>query len=298
MTPRVSIGMPVYNGERYLDEVLRSILAQDYTDFELIISNNASTDGTEAICREAARGDSRVRYYRNATNLGAAFNYNRVFELSSGRYFKWAAHDDLWEPTLLRRCVEVLDAAPDDVVLCYPKTIQIDETGAHIGSYDDRMDIRLRQPHRRLQYLLKNLQMCNAVFGLMRREELGSTRLIGRYVASDMVLLAELSLLGQFWEVPEELFLRRRHAGASCFANRTAPSLTEWFDPAKRGRSVVPMLRMFGEHMKAMGRAPLTTGERLRCYRVVMKHWLPKWRAIAGEIKRALLWRLNVVLIH
>ena len=298
MAPRVSIGMPVHNGERYLEEALGSILAQDYADFELIICDNASADGTEAICRKAARADGRVRYHRNGTNLGAAYSYNRTFELGCGKYFKWAAHDDLWEPPLLGRCVAVLDDAPNDVVLCYPKTILIDEGGTRLGGYKDNMDIRILQPHGRLRHLLKNLQMCNAVFGLMRRDALRSTRLIGRYVASDMVLLAELSLLGQFWEVPDELFLRRRHAGASCSANVTPPARAAWFDPANRGRAVAPTLRLFGEHVMAVRRAPLSARERLRCYRVVMGHWLPMWRAIAGEVRRALKWRLTVVPMH
>ena len=295
MAPRVSIGMPVYNGERYLEGALESILSQDYADFELIISDNASADATESICRKAARADGRVRYYRNAENMGAAYNYNQAFELGSGEYFKWAAHDDLWEPSLLGRCVAVLSDAPDDVVLCYPKTILIDEGGARLGGYEDNMDIRVRSPHGRLRRVLKNLQMCNAVFGLMRRKALQSTRLIGRYMASDMVLLAELSLRGQFWEVPEQLFMRRRHSGASCFANVTPPARAAWFDPANRGRAVVPTLRLFAEHLMAVRRAPLSTRERLRCYRVVMEHWLPMWRAIAGEMKRSLKWRLTVV---
>src|ERR1700737_2789384 len=92
--PRVSIGLPVYNGERYLRFAIDSLLEQDYINFELIISDNASTDATQAICQEFADKDPRVRYYRNQTNLGASGNYDRVFELARGDLFKWAAHDD------------------------------------------------------------------------------------------------------------------------------------------------------------------------------------------------------------
>ena len=114
--PRVTIGLPVYNGQNYLVETLESLLAQTYTDFELVISDNASTDRTEAICRQYAAGDARIRYYRNDENIGASANYNRAFELGRGEYFKWAAHDDLLAPTYLERCVEVLDANPDVVL--------------------------------------------------------------------------------------------------------------------------------------------------------------------------------------
>src|SRR5207244_10480282 len=107
--PRVSIGVPVYNGERYIAETLDSLLAQTFEDFELIISDNASHDRTEGICRAYAAKDSRIRYVRNSTNLGAARNYRLAVELSSGEYFRWANCDDLFAPTSLSRCVEVLD---------------------------------------------------------------------------------------------------------------------------------------------------------------------------------------------
>src|SRR5215469_6919606 len=107
--PKVSIGMPVYNGANYLRSSVPSLLAQDYEDFELLISDNASTDETESICRELAESDGRIRYFRNERNVGAAQNYNKVFRLASGTFFKWAAHDDECHPTMLRRCVEVLE---------------------------------------------------------------------------------------------------------------------------------------------------------------------------------------------
>jgi glycosyltransferase involved in cell wall biosynthesis len=119
-TPRVSIGLPVYNGENYLAETLDSILAQTFTDFEVIISDNASTDRTETICRQYAAQDRRIRYLRNTSNLGAAKNYNRVFELSQGEYFKWNGHDDPLAPVFLERCVAVLDRHPG-VVLCFAR---------------------------------------------------------------------------------------------------------------------------------------------------------------------------------
>lgn len=106
--PLVSIGMPVYNGERYIRQALDSLLAQDYANFELIISDNVSTDGTQGICLEYAARDERIRYYRNETNLGALRNFNRVFELSSGKYFMWAAHDDVWNPAYVQEVLALL----------------------------------------------------------------------------------------------------------------------------------------------------------------------------------------------
>src|SRR5437867_8743488 len=137
-TPRVNIGMPVYNGERFLEEAIDSMLNQSFKDFELIISDNASTDRTQEICRAYLARDRRIRYFQNQTNLGATANFNRVFELSSGEYFKLANADDLSAPDLLAKCVAVLDAHPE-VVLCYPKTTIIDENGDMIRQYEDNL---------------------------------------------------------------------------------------------------------------------------------------------------------------
>src|SRR5437879_5289624 len=119
--PRVTIGMPVYNGEARLATALDSLLAQDYRDFELIISDNASTDATGSICHDYARADGRIRYYRHPQNMGAAHNFQRVLQLARGQYFMWAAYDDLWDPDFLTRCLAVLETDPS-AVLAYPQT--------------------------------------------------------------------------------------------------------------------------------------------------------------------------------
>jgi glycosyltransferase involved in cell wall biosynthesis len=131
--PRVSIGLPVYNGERYLRESIDSILAQTFQNFELVICDNASTDATARICEEYTERDPRVRYFRNARNIGGINNANLTFERSRGELFRWAAHDDVCAPTLLERCVQVLDERADAVGV-YPGTINIDEDGMETGS--------------------------------------------------------------------------------------------------------------------------------------------------------------------
>src|SRR5947199_10486063 len=103
--PRVSIGIPVYNAENFLREAIESIRQQTFTDFEIVISDNCSTDRTPQICEEYAAKDRRIRYVRNATNLGAGFNHRRVAELARGEFFKWQSRDDLCHPTFLERCV-------------------------------------------------------------------------------------------------------------------------------------------------------------------------------------------------
>ena len=129
--PRVSVGLPVCNGENYLDAAVRSILSQDYEDFELVISDNASTDRTQEICLDFARQDPRVKYSRLAANCGAVSNFQRVFRLSTGDYFKWAAHDDVCTPDFLERCVAVLERDPA-VVLCCGQTQLINDDGSPV----------------------------------------------------------------------------------------------------------------------------------------------------------------------
>lgn len=272
MTPRVSIGMPLYNAERYLEQTLDSILAQTFADFELIICDNASTDGTEAICRRYAARDGRIAYSRNPRNLGATYNFNRTFALAHGEYFRHAAYDDPIEPTYLERCVALLDAHPE-VVLAYPQSRLIDEDGGpHRGNLRlTDLNLRMPRPHERFEaYLRIGLaeRLCDPVFGLFRRAVLARTPVIGNYVSSDAILLGEIALSGQIAEIPEALFLRRFHKNGSVLANPTIDDRYAWFDPALRGNVWNRLFRWrwLLELMKAIGRAPLGPLERLRCY--------------------------------
>src|SRR4029078_13195153 len=143
--PNVSIGLPVHNGERYLSETIECILKQSYRDFELIISDNGSTDQTHAICRAYEASDRRVRCVRHEVNRGANWNFRHVVGLARGRYFRWSSADDLFATDSLMGCVEILDDH-SDVVLCYPKTVLIDFSGKVIRSYDDNLDIIYESP--------------------------------------------------------------------------------------------------------------------------------------------------------
>lgn len=263
-TPRVSIGVAVYNGERFLAETLDSLLAQTYRDFELIICDNCSTDCTEQICRSYVDRDPRVRYHRNAQNIGAPRNFNLAFTLSRGEYFKWSGADDLCAPEMLERCMAVLDQRPE-VVLAYPKTRLIDENGASLGDHDDRLDLRFETPHKRLSLLLWNIWLCNAVFGVVRSSAMKRTECFGVYPNSDLVLLVELVLQGLFVEVPERLFFRRFHA-PSVQRYPSAHERIVMFDPEKVGHLVFPNWKLFAAHFSAIRRAPLGFTERLRCY--------------------------------
>ena len=166
--PKISIGLPVYNGETYLREAIDSILRQDYADFELIISDNASTDATKNICREYAANDCRVRYYQNETNIGASGNYNRLVNLARGKYFKWATHDDVHLPGFLKRCIEVIEQAPATVALVAPKAEIIDENGNHMNLSVESLDTRRQRSYQRAEDVLRTVQWATAQFGLFR----------------------------------------------------------------------------------------------------------------------------------
>jgi glycosyltransferase involved in cell wall biosynthesis len=264
----------VYNGEKYLPCALGSILQQDYTDFELIISDNASTDATQEICRQLAASDSRIRYFRNQTNIGASRNYCRVFELSRGELFKWAAHDDVHLPGFLRRCVGVIDEAPSTVVLVAPRTEIVDAVGRPTSIPVESLHTTRPLPHQRIADVLRNVDWAPAQFGLFRTEALRKTRLIDPFFTSDYVLLMELAILGEIWEIPEVLFQRRYHSGISTEANKTSAEIQQWFDPsqeATKTRSVLP--RLLVEYTRSIARMPLPPMERLLCFWTAFFVW-------------------------
>lgn len=287
-TPRVSIGLAVYNGERYLEEALRVFLIQTYADFELIISDNASTDRTEEICRSYAARDARIRYFRSPRNMGVAYNYNITVELARGEYFRWATYDDLVAPELLERCVEVLDRCPD-VILAYPQTVDIDDDGNVRGNYDDNFAFLDPEPHHRFRDLMVAVRnyACNAEYGVMRREVLRKTAMEADYHSADRVLLSELVLHGKFYEVPERLYFHRLHSNMSLQAGMSLAELAAWFNPNLAGKRTFPRLRRVAEFFKAVNRAPLSRYQRLYCYVQIGRFYLSadKWQRLARRIK-------------
>lgn len=207
--PLISIGMPVYNGERFIHKALDSLLAQSFKDFELIISDNASEDATQQICFEYASKDSRIRYYRNEINIGAVENSINVLELSSGKYFMFAADHDLYEPNFISRCVEILEQ-DSSVVLCYPKTAWIDTDGNFLEAIHGHFDTRGMKQISRFNVTLWRLGYCYQFYGLMRSNILRQTNTYEGVVGPDVIRLSELSLLGAFAYVPELLFHMRK----------------------------------------------------------------------------------------
>lgn len=285
---RVSIGLPVYNGDNYLADTLESILSQRFGDFELIICDNASTDGTQAICEQFAKQDARIRYHRNDTNVGAAGNYNLAFELARGEFFKWAAHDDRMAPGYLEHCITAFDDAPDEVVLCYPRTLLIDSDGTALREHDDKMNFRDEKPHQRLGRFARSWGMCNPVFGLMRREVLAKTGLIRPFISSDIPLLAELAVLGKFWELPDADFHRRIHDLSSRQGELSLREVATWFDPNAKGPGLInPRTQVFFRTLGIVNRMDLPFGERIHCLvSFTISWWSKRTRVQLGALRR------------
>jgi len=286
-SPCVSIGLPVFNGGKYLAETLESILRQTFSDFMLIISDNASTDNTEEICCKYATQDFRIHYSRNTSNIGAAKNFNKVFELSSSKYFKWAAHDDLYAPEYLERCVEVLDNR-SSVVVCHTKSIYINEDGEEYRDWDDLLDFRSLEAHKRFHdYISLPIPRWNAIFGLIRVSVLKKTPLIGSYVLSDQVLLGELTLHGEIYRVPASLFFRRDHLSLPSVKSkvRSTRIYAIWFDPKNKNKYIIPKyLRAFFEYLRAIKRVEISYYQKMRCYLYLIK-WGYKY-LLLNNIKR------------
>jgi len=300
-TPLVSIGLPVYNGEDFIEEALDSILAQTYVNFELIICDNASTDRTADICKEYVTKDTRVRYYRNPKNLGAPRNYNRSVKLSRGKYFKWAAADDVHAPDYLRRCVEILDNDPS-VVLCHSKSSRIDENGLVIGTYEHKMRMDSPRVEERFGDLISIMNNpCWPIFGVMRKEILERTPLHGDYRGADGNLLAEISLYGRLYEIPEYLFLRRDHSKAytkkfcsnqtSKAANKLDEQMAWWSSSSWINYT---NLKNCYEFFKSVDRAPLKWSEKILCYREIVKWFFREgWKLFGNDIENYFLSRFS-----
>jgi glycosyltransferase involved in cell wall biosynthesis len=278
--PRVTLGLPVFNGERYLHDLLRCLLNQSFSDFELIISDNASTDATDRICREFAQRDGRIRYSRNEQNTGLAANHNRVFSLSRGEFFKWVAHDDEYLPQMIERCIEVFDSAPRSVCVVYTQCETIDERSNSIGIRSDLVENRDTRPHRRLAHFLRNLSVYNFTFGLIRSEVLRRTSGYGRFPMSDGILFAELAMLGELREIPEPLLRLRIHSGRSFQAHRAPQALRELFDPSLVGKKSFLSLegRAHVELMKAAWRTPSGLISKILCFGAALL--VPSWRRL------------------
>ena len=280
--PRLSIGLPVYNGGDYLIQSLDALLGQTFEDFELILSSNASTDGTDDICRDYAAKDPRVRFFRQPTNIGAVPNHMFVFEQATGELFKWASGDDLYARDLLERCIQLLDEHPE-AILAHAWTAAVDSAGMIIQAHKYPLNTDSPIASERLRSLLyggddlPGAIRADDFYGVMRSDVLRRVKPHDSYYHADCTFTAELALHGPFQQVPEWLYFRRHHPGR---AHQAKPTMRAWcanLDPKRANRVRHPAIRLLGEYAwgyyDAVRRAPLTSDERRECY-LVISRWL------------------------
>jgi glycosyltransferase involved in cell wall biosynthesis len=279
---RLSIGLPVYNGADYLAQSLDALLGQTFQDFELILSSNASTDDTDAICRAYAARDPRIRFFRQSTNIGAAPHHNFVLERASGELFKWASGDDLYARDLLARCVELLDENPE-AVLAHSWTAVVDEAGRLIQAHEYPLATDSPSVVERLHSLLfdgdelPGAIRADDMYGVTRTDVFRRIKPHASHYHADQTFVVELALQGPFRQVPDWLYFRRHHPGR---AQQAKPTMRAWcsnLDPKRANPFKHPRIRLLGEyawgHFDSVRRAPLTASERRACYREISR-WL------------------------
>ncbi len=284
--PTVSVGMPVYNGEEFICEAIESVLAQSFADLELVISDNASTDRSQEICKDYASRDKRIKYIRNSRNIGASDNYNAVYLKSSGKYFKWASCNDLIDPDFLKNCVNILERYPD-VVIAFPKTklFQTSIQDAEIV-YDD-LHLTDESPCRRYEKFLERVRLNNVMNGVIRREALADTDLIKPYYSSDTVLMAELALRGKFYEVPNSYFYRRMDEKTATHL-KSAEEVVKHYDPEMKNLMLFQTFKLQYAYLKGIKRTPLRLREKKCLYRYYFKQLRWSRNKLANDLREML----------
>jgi glycosyltransferase involved in cell wall biosynthesis len=281
-SPRLSVGLPVYNGQTYLCEALDALLGQSFEDFELVISDNASTDATEEICRDYARNDSRIRYIRQPHNLGMAPNHNVVLQESRGKYFKWVSHDDLYGQDLFARCVEALEERPD-IVLCHSDMAYIDESGNLLGRYSYALRTDSPSAPERFHSLL-HTDGGDDEYGFVRTEVMRRVRPAASYHHPGRTLVAEIALHGPFHQIPELLYYRRDHPGRGD-RRPTIRARCANLDPRRARHSTTRLVAEYiSGYIDAIHRSPISVADRRACY-----GHLIRWMA-ARSVEQPVAW--------
>lgn len=286
--PKVSIAIPAYNCERYIAQSIESLLGQTYGDFEMVISDNASTDGTEDVCRRYERQDRRVRYVRRSENIGGPGNFRHVFSLCSGQYHKWSTADDYWHPQFLEEAVAVLDREPE-VVLVYPHTRLIDAEGDPLEDYADNLELDEATPRDRVRSLYRKIGLCHAHLGLSRRDAMQKTGLIASHLASDVDYLAEMAALGRFRLLPDIRFYRRYHETSSSWARSDMNHQQAYYAPQAKKPRGAETWRRFGYRLRMVARAPIGVGDRLALAGDVLLEMRYARARLASELRGKLL---------
>lgn len=259
-SPRVSIGIPVYNGAATIGATIESLQAQTFGDFELIVCDNASTDGLADRVTDMARLDQRIRHVRHPVNLGANRNYSHAAKVARGEFLKWSSASDWCAPTFLERCVEALDRDPG-AVLAVPRTRLFQGDPAQSEDYPYDIEILEERPLDRLLALDARMRLNNAINGVIRLSALHRTRLIEPYHCADLVLMGHLAVLGRFRLIDAPLFYRRMEVGTAT-ALQDAEGMRRHHYPVLTARTLFQGWKRHLGWLRVAALAPMPMAER------------------------------------
>jgi glycosyltransferase involved in cell wall biosynthesis len=286
-TPLVSFGLPVYNGENFVAEAIQCVIDQTFSNWELIVCDNSSTDRTTAICRQFAEQDNRIRIYQNARNMGVSFNYHEVFRLSRGQYFKWIAHDDLFAPQFIERCIQEFEGE-ERLVLVFPKMCYVAADGRLLRRQASELSVLESTTESRAERFMAlaagNTDFLWLLYGLIRRDVVEQGGCMGLYAGDDQVLLFKIALRGCIKQIKEEMFFRREHPEAStCKRGSTVRERAKFAYADDNRRLVLPWCRILKEHLSSIRNSPMPFSGRLRCTTSVLKRFLAAWKFFVEE---------------
>ena len=284
--PKTIVGLPVYNGQKYIAAAIESHLAQSFGDFDLVISDNGSTDSTPEICARYANKDPRIKLLRSAENRGILWNHRRVMESisSTTRYFRWAGADDVLESGLLQAMVDVLEAR-SDVEAVMPATKNIGEEGEIIGSMDRTLEMQSSDVLERAFKVLTASYQHVVAYGLLRAPSLRAMRTGPNYIGWDPIFIWELALRGKVHQLTEPALLRRFHKG-SISRVKTVKEMKKWVEPNAQAGMNFPHWTWEYERLRSLFSCSLSVRDKLRLSSLVAKSMFWQRSQLTRDIKQ------------
>jgi glycosyltransferase involved in cell wall biosynthesis len=283
--PLISIGIPAYNAGATIGSTIEGLLAQSFGNFELIVSDNASTDATRDVVENYMLRDPRIRYERQPVNVGANGNYSHVVRLARGEFFKWSSSSDWCAPTFLERSLEEI-MAHDDAVLAAPRTRLFQGSPSTWQDYPFDIEVLDEAPLARFARLYSTLRLNNAMNGLIRMSALRRTRLVEPYLSADVVLMEHLALLGKFRLLPERLFYRRMEA-AFATALQAPEAVLKHHYPQQSAHTLAQGSKRLTGRVRAALSTSMPMGEKLRSLVFIAKTCYWERTAVLEDLRGA-----------
>ena len=280
---KLTVGMPAYNGEKFIADAIRCVLEQTYEDLVLVISDNASTDRTEEICRQFAAKDARVDYCRHEENLGATANYNFVAQRASTELFKWHSCNDLLSRNMLESCVQRLDRDPN-IALVYAQTWLFENSVDDAQRYGEDPQADQDDALQRFIHVIDHMALNNIMNGVMRLDALKRTAMLREFYFADRTMMAELALRGKVIEDSTSRFYRRMDED-SATQKKSEEEVLKHFDPSWKRPLPFTNWRVYGSFLQGLWRSEIGLGSASSwSLKIARRAWWDK-QGLATDIK-------------